>query len=89
MYARRPPDPRNPVKKFTITKPAVIEAPEIEEGKAEPAVQEQGSQEGSELVKEEIPAATATAAAREKISEPERSSRIFSFSLQLAKRDQT
>ncbi len=62
----------------SVIKPAVIEAPEIEKEKTKPAAQEQSSQEeGSELVKEEIPAATATAAAKEKISEPPAQKNVF------------
>src|SRR5208282_3965044 len=62
----------------SVIKPAVIEAPEIEEEKTKPAAQELSSQEeGSELVKEEIPAATTTAAAKEKISEPPAQQNVF------------
>ena len=62
----------------SVIQPAAIEASEIEEAKAQPAAQGESSQEeGGELVQENIPAATTTAAAKEKISAPAAQQSVF------------
>jgi len=59
----------------SVIKPAVIEAPEIEEAKAKPAAKGKNiEEEARELVKEKIPTATTTAAKEKNISQPQQQS---------------